>query len=103
MTYEEHLKRAWSLSPKQAREELVQIARDQRFAAVVAFIEAHRLSWSQAVGAQSMASDHGKLAHAAGSLHATDRLIGELRTRLRGRAPGSESAGPGDEEPGAPD
>ena len=41
-----------------------------------------------------MASDHGKLAHAAGSLHATDRLIGELRTRLRGRAPGRRAPDP---------
>jgi hypothetical protein len=48
-------------------------------------------SYAMAVVGQGLASDHGKLAHCAGSMHALTILIEQLR---RAATPGGEAVGP---------
>lgn len=54
---------------KDVKESLRQLARDVRFAAVVSVLLRYERAWSSAVSDQAIATDHGKLAHAAGSLY----------------------------------
>lgn len=60
-----------------------QLARDDRFAAVVAWLERSEAAWTLQAGASENALEHGKLASIAGSLGALVRLKAQLREKLR--------------------
>lgn len=52
---------------------------DPKFPAVLAWLERNERAWSGAVTNQKLAVDHGKLAHAAGSLYALQILQSQLQ------------------------
>ncbi len=67
------------LTAKQVPDNLRVLAQDPRFPALVAWLEGNRREWARCVTSQAIAKDHGKLAHAAGSLYALDVLVGQLQ------------------------
>ncbi len=68
-----------AMDPAEAKAQIRSLASDQRFAAVVSWLNANAASWAAAVADQRLAAEHGKLAHAAGSLHCCQSLCGSLR------------------------
>jgi hypothetical protein len=70
---------ARAMPPKEWREQLAALARDERFAAVVAWLQTQEAGWSAAVADQARAAQHGQLAHAAGSLFCVQTLLSGLR------------------------
>lgn len=80
--YDELLETAKTYRPGQAEAQIRVLARDDRFAAVIGWIEANLEAASQAACAQNIADSHGKLAHAAGSAHALRIVAGQLRTAV---------------------
>jgi hypothetical protein len=78
MTYHDHETAGRTLTPAQVNAQLIELARDPRFAAVVAWLDRNHVSWSGTVSKQPLAGQHGQLAHAAGSLHALQVLQGQL-------------------------
>lgn len=66
-------------------EKLRCLSGDERFPAMVKFMSDAEKSWADAVAMQQLAHEHGKLAHAAGSLHSVQRLRTYLSSILRGR------------------
>jgi len=82
MTYEELSEAGRKLGEKRVYEQIRELARDPRFAAVAAWLDRNEAAWAATVSSQGMARDHGKLAHAAGSLHAVQVLRGQLMTAL---------------------
>lgn len=83
--YDELAEGARALGEPEIRATLRQLARDPRFAAVVAWLSRYQESWARTVSSQVLAADHGKLAHASGSLHALQLLQGSLRVLLEER------------------
>lgn len=70
------------MSAKQVTEGLRLLAQDPRFVVVVAWLERNEAEWTRVVSSQSLAPDHGKLAHAAGSLHGIQVLLAQIRQAL---------------------
>lgn len=68
--------------PKVMIELLRQLARDERFPAVVALLRQLELEWGATASAQAMAACHGKLAHANGSHFGVRHAIARLQTTL---------------------
>ncbi len=82
MSYEELMEAGRRLTPKQVEGQLRELARDDRFAAVLAWLERNHRAWVASVSDQRLAKDHGALAHASGSLHALELLTAQLQTTL---------------------
>ena len=78
MTYKEHVAAADKFTEGQIAGQIGELARDPRFSAIIGWMERNISSWGGAVSAQSLADSHGRLAHAAGSLHAIHVLRGQL-------------------------
>lgn len=77
--YDELLEAARRMPPKRVAPMLRTLARDERFVAVVAWLEANREGFHKAASAQALADSHGRMAHAAGSAHALEIVCGQLR------------------------
>ena len=60
-----------------------QLARDDRFAAVVAWLERSEAAWALQAAAPENALEHGKIASITGSMGALVRLKAQLREKLR--------------------
>ncbi len=82
MKFSDLKREAERLTPKQVPENLRVLAQDPRFPALVAWLEGNRREWARCVTSQAIAKDHGKLAHAAGSLYALEVLVGQLQTTV---------------------
>jgi len=82
MTYDELSEAGRKLGERQVYDQIKELARDPRFAAVAAWLDRNEAAWAATAASQAMAKDHGKLAHAAGSLHAVQVLRGQLMTAL---------------------
>ena len=82
MTYQEHQTAGKTLDKGKIRENLGSLGRDPRFAGVVAWLENNRDSFILHGSRQDLASDHGKLAHGQGSVHAINVLIAQLMDAL---------------------
>lgn len=75
------------MDPVEAQAQIRSLAADQRFAAVVAWLRSKEEAWAATVASQGMAAEHGKLAHAAGSLYCCQALSGSLRQIVEPPAP----------------
>ena len=82
MTYDELSEAGRKLGERQVYDQIKELARDPRFAAVAAWLDRNEAAWAATAASQTMAKEHGKLAHAAGSLHAVQVLRGQLMTAL---------------------
>jgi hypothetical protein len=82
MRFLEHAEAGRKLTAKQVDDQVRELARDPRFPALVALLERNERAWIHAVSNQKMADAHGKIAHAAGSLHALQILIAQVTTIL---------------------
>ena len=82
MTYAEHKTAGDELSPPGVDNILKVLGRDQRFCAVVAWLERNREAFINAGSRQELAGDYGKLAHAQGSVHAMNLLAAQLANLL---------------------
>ncbi len=87
MTYAELQKHAREMTREQVEAELQGLARDTRFAAVVAWLEQNKQSFVNAGCSQKLAQHHGVLAHCQGSVYACDLLQGNLKRILDPRPP----------------
>jgi hypothetical protein len=76
--YEELSDAGRALTTEQVEAQVRVLARDPRFAALVALLERNHAAWAQAVSDQRICESHGKLAHAAGSLRALEVLRGQI-------------------------
>jgi hypothetical protein len=79
MKFAELLESGRKMSTKEIKSNIVSLAADPRFAAVLALIERKHAEWVKAVAGQSLARDHGALAHCAGSVYATENVLGSFR------------------------
>jgi hypothetical protein len=91
--FNEHAEAGRKLSAKQVDGQIRQLGRDPRFGAVVAWLQRNEEAWSAATSQQEMAANHGKLAHAGGSLYAVRLLQAQLITLLD-RPEKSQDSGP---------
>ena len=82
MTYDEHLDVSRTLNPAELDNLLQSLGRDDRFCGVIAWIERNREAYINEGSRQALASDHGKLAHAQGSVHALNVLRAQLASLL---------------------
>lgn len=82
MTFEEQLQASRDLTPKELDDLLRSLGRDDRFCAVAAWLDRNREAFMTAGSRQDLASDHGKLAHGQGSVHALNVLIAQLANLL---------------------
>jgi hypothetical protein len=82
MTYAEHQAGAVDLSPPEVDNLLRALGRDDRFCAVVAWLERNREGFVNAGSRQDISGDHGRLAHAQGSVHAINTLAAQLANLL---------------------
>lgn len=82
MKFADLQREATRLTAKQVPDNLRVLAQDPRFPALLAWLEGNRREWGRCVTSQAIAKDHGKLAHAAGSLYALDVLLAQLQTTL---------------------
>lgn len=71
------------LTQAEVFEAIRQLARDERFAAVVTWLKRSEAAWAMRVGATENAGDHGKLASMTGSMGALIRLQTQLSEILR--------------------
>jgi hypothetical protein len=94
MTFAEMQQAGRELTPDLMKAQLRTLAQDPRFPAVVALVDRNLDSWQTSFAGQPIAESHGKLAHAAGSLHALLILRGQLAACLTTR---SKSATPADQ------
>jgi hypothetical protein len=66
------------LKPEELDGLLRSLSKDDRFCAVVAWLDRNREAFVNAGSRQEIAGDHGKLAHAQGSVHAMNTLAAQL-------------------------
>ncbi len=92
--YDELLEAAKAYRPGQVEAQMRVLARDDRFAAVVAWIAGNLDGFAAAASAQRLADSHGQLAHAAGSHHALRVLDGQLRNAIQ---PARQAVPPADQ------
>lgn len=83
MNYAEHQRAALDLKPRDVDAQLKSLGRDQRFSAVVAWIERNRDNFVNAGSRQAIADSHGSLAHSQGSVHALNVLAAQLAKLLK--------------------
>ncbi len=67
-------------------EQVRQLARDNRFPALLALLLKLEQEWSTVASSQGLAACHGKLAHANGSLYAMQLYLGRLRSIVAAEA-----------------
>lgn len=82
-TYQDLLENARAMEPGEADAWLRLLLTEPRFVAVVNWIDRNRESFAMAVSDQARAAEHGRLAHAAGSLHAMHVLAAQLANILK--------------------
>lgn len=87
MKYHEAVTRALEWGDERCRAELKSLAKDERWAAVVAWLEGNIRAYSVAVADQRRADKAGSLAHCAGSLYALQLLRSQARALMEGNAP----------------
>lgn len=80
--YEELLQEAKNFRPGQVEAQMRVLARDDRFAAVVAWLQGNLEAFTAAACAQKLADSHGRQSHAAGSVYALRIMDGQLRTAV---------------------
>jgi hypothetical protein len=73
-----------TLTAEQVNDSLRSLAMDDRFAAVVAWLERNKEAFVVAGCKQSLAKEPGKLAHAQGSVHTVMTLQGQIAHLLTG-------------------
>lgn len=73
----DHL-RERKLSEKQIAQSIRILAAEPRFDAVVQLLDRNREAWAAAACDQKIADSHGKIAHAAGSLHAVNLILAQI-------------------------
>ncbi|MBK8001720.1 MAG: hypothetical protein IPK15_24205 [Verrucomicrobia bacterium] len=78
MSYAELKQAAQELNPAELDELLRSLSRDERFFAVVGWLERNREAFINAGSRQEIAGDYGKLAHAQGSVHAVNVLVAQM-------------------------
>lgn len=81
MNWIELLRQAEDLSDEGMREQLRSIMTDPRFPAVLRLLLGHEEAWAQNVSRQALCVEHGAIAHCAGSLHALQVLVEDLREK----------------------
>lgn len=91
MTYQEHKISGEGLSSPEVDAALQSLALDERFCAVVAWLERNREAFIAAGSRQEFAGDHGRLAHAQGSVHAVNVLASQLANLM---SPGAQGGIP---------
>lgn len=79
MKYAEHVAASRTMDSKSLADCLAGLTMDPRFAAVVALIERDKMEFTVAGSNQSIAGDHGKMAHCMGSVHALVILEGQIK------------------------
>jgi hypothetical protein len=90
MTFQDHFNGAHQITLDEARAEVEALAAvDPRFRGVIKLLLEDWNAYAQAVMAQQLASDHGKLAHCGGSMHALTVLLAQFR---RACTPAEEAA-----------
>lgn len=82
MTYQEHLAAARQLRPEDIEALLNTLGQDEKFCAVIAWLERNRDAFVSAGSRQDLSGDHGRLAHAQGSVHALHTLMAQLAGAL---------------------
>lgn len=82
VTYDDHRKAGAELKTEQIEALVRSLALDERFSAVVAWLERNRVDFSDAGCRQSVAKDYGVLAHANGSVWALRVLAAQLTLLL---------------------
>jgi len=92
--FEELHRQAREMSPKEWTAQLHSLARDPRFAAVLAFVESQYNGWVDTAASQKLSYHHGPLAHAQGSVYAIKSLRGALRVLVNEKE--RQSTTPGD-------
>lgn len=80
------------LTEKQMHAGIRSLAAHPSFPALIHWLEVNERAWSSAVSGQGLAAEHGKLAHAAGSLYGLQVLVGQLQSVVDKQI---SSAGPG--------
>jgi hypothetical protein len=86
MNYQEHLMRGRELSQEQLENDLQSLARDERFSAVVGWLDRNRekliREWTKPAVCEAAGP---KLAHASGAVHGIHLLTAQLATLIEGR------------------
>jgi hypothetical protein len=82
MTYSELQDQGRKLDVRALPGELRRLADDPHFSGLVAWLDRNLESWEESFTQQSLAGDHGKLAHAAGSVYALRVLRRQLANTL---------------------
>ena len=82
MNYDAHLEALRDLGPVEQTNLIQSLGNDDRFCAVVGWLERNREAFINEGSRQALASDHGKLAHAQGSVHAINVLRAQLAALL---------------------
>ncbi len=72
------------MPPEQLNDTLRALTMDERFAAVLAWLDRNRDAFVAAGSKQNLAGDHGKLAHAQGSVHAMNLLLAQIGNMMAG-------------------
>lgn len=78
MTYAQHKAAGEQMDPPAVDDLLKVLGRDERFKAMAALLERHRETYILSGCRQEFASDHGRLAHCQGSIHALNMLCATL-------------------------
>jgi hypothetical protein len=86
--FDEMMEAGRRMSGPEIQENLKGLARDPRFAAVLAWVVNNREGFVVAGAEQKIAGDHGKLAHNAGSVHALNLELAQLAGLFKGKARG---------------
>jgi len=82
MTYDAHIDALRAFEPGEMNGLIQSLGNDDRFCAVVGWLERNREAFINEGSRQALASDHGKLAHAQGSVHAINVLRAQLAALL---------------------
>jgi len=82
MKYDELQAVAAGMATMEVDNLLRSLLRDDRFIGVVAWLDRNRELFVRSGSKQDLASDHGKLAHCQGSVHAVNLLIAQLANLL---------------------
>lgn len=98
--FQELIEASRRLDPDAITESITGLSHDPRFVAVLAILDRAHREYGRAIAGQSLATEHGKLAHCAGSMHACENLLGTLqgvidqknKQRRRERPPEEEPA-----------
>lgn len=93
MTYPQLEDLARNMTPEQVQDNLISLAADTRFAAVLAWLQQEREGYIAHGCRQDLSPHHGPLAHCQGSVFALRALETDLRKKLLPKPP-AKSLGP---------